>query len=77
MEKMYDAILDMRDQDSPIPMIRTRETLELLSSGEVLKVMTNRESAVKNIKTMIANSSFALIECCKEADSNTFYIQKP
>lgn len=77
MEKKYHAILDLRNQDSPIPMIRTKETLDLLASGDVLKVVTNRESAVKNIKTMLANNAYLLIELSKEAENNTFYIQKP
>lgn len=77
MDKRYHAMLDMRNQDSPTPMIRTKETLDLLSSGDILKVITNRESAVKNIRTMINNSAFVLLELSKEADSNVFYIQKP
>lgn len=78
MEKKYHVMLDVRNQDSPIPMIRTKETLDLLTSGDVLKVVTNRESAVKNIKTMLSNSSaYLLIELTKEAEDNTFYIQKP
>jgi len=77
MEKKYDVLLDLRNQDSPIPMIRTKETLDLLASGDVLKVVTNRESAVKNIRTMIANSAFVLVDVNKENENNTFYIQKP
>jgi tRNA 2-thiouridine synthesizing protein A len=77
MEKRYDVLLDVRNQDSPIPMIRTKETLNLLSSGDVLKVMTNRESAVKNINTMIASNAFLLMEQTKEAQDYVLYIQKP
>jgi tRNA 2-thiouridine synthesizing protein A len=43
MEKKFDVMLDVRNQDSPIPMIRTKETLDLLTSGTVLKSLPTRK----------------------------------
>jgi len=72
----YQAQLNLGDVDSPIPMIRTKETLDLLSANDVLKVTVARDSAVKNIKTLIANNTFELLQEGKEADQFVLWIKK-
>jgi len=48
MSHHYDVLIDMRHEDSPIPTIRAKEVLDQLASGETLKVITSKESTVKN-----------------------------
>lgn len=72
----YQAQLNFGDADSPIPMIRTKETLDLLSANDVLKVTVARDSAVKNIKTLIANNTFELLQEAREADQYVLWIKK-
>lgn len=72
----YQAQLNLGDADSPIPMIRTKETLDLLSANDVLKVTVARDSAVKNIKTLIANNTFELLQEAREADQYVLWIKK-
>lgn len=76
MEISYQAQLNLGDADSPIPMIRTKETLDLLSVNDVLKVTVVRDSAVKNIKTLIAHNTFELLDETKEADQYVLWIRK-
>jgi len=76
MSHHYDILLDVRHEDSPIPTIRAKEVLDGLASGEVLKVITSKESTVKNIRTLIANNPFDLVEHNKDHEGFVFLIKK-
>lgn len=76
MNHHYDVLLDVRHEDSPIPTIRAKEILDSLASGKVLKVMTSKESTVKNLRTLIANNPFNLIEHNKSNEDFIFFIEK-
>ncbi|PPC82908.1 MAG: SirA family protein [Methylotenera sp.] len=72
----FDTILDVRHEDSPIPTIRTKETLDTLPLGTILKVITSKESTVSNIRTLIANNPFTLLNELKNEEGFVFFIQK-
>lgn len=72
----YQANINVSTEDSPIPMIRTKELLDLLSSGDVLKVTVGRESAVKNIRTLISNNPYELIKINNLKDEFVLFIKK-
>lgn len=76
MNKDYDVLLDVRDEESPVPTIRTKEILDGLAPGKILKVITSKESTVKNIRTLVANNSFHLIEYTINDEGFVFLIQK-
>ena len=72
----FDSVLDVRHEDSPIPTIRTKEVLDTLAPGSVLKVITSQESTVKNIRTLVTNNPFTLVQEQKTAEEFIFFIQK-
>lgn len=72
----HDAVLDVRHEDSPIPTIKTKEVLDSLSAGDVLKVITSKESTVKNIRTLVANNSYTLLKESKNEEGFVFLIEK-
>lgn len=76
MEMNYQAQLNLGDAESPVPMIRTKETLDLLSVNDILKVVVMRESAVQNIKTLVSNNPFELLSLSKENNQYTMMIKK-
>lgn len=76
MSQHYDVLLDVRHEDSPIPTIRAKEVLDGLASGDILKVITSKESTVKNIRTLIANNPFDLVEHNKDHEGFVFLIKK-
>jgi TusA-related sulfurtransferase len=76
MSHHYDVLLDVRHEDSPVPTIRTKEVLDGLASGKILKVITSKESTVKNIRTLVANNPFHLIEHTINDEGFVFFIQK-
>jgi len=76
MTMNFDTVLDVRHEDSPIPTIRTKEALDALPLGNVLKVITSKESSVRNIRTLVANNPFTLLQELKKAEDYIFFIQK-
>lgn len=76
MTVQYDIELDVRHEDSPVPTIRTKETLDTMASGDILKVITGKESTVKNLRTLVANNPFELLSCTSVAENFIFLIKK-
>ena len=76
MSRHYHVLLDVRDEDSPVPTIKAKHALDNIASGEVLKLITSKESTVRNIKTLTANNPFNLIEHSKCDEGFVFYIEK-
>lgn len=76
MEISYQAQLALGNTESPLPMIQTKEVLDLLSQGEVVKISVERESAVSNIKTLIANNPYELIKLSKEQNQYVLFVKK-
>jgi tRNA 2-thiouridine synthesizing protein A len=72
----YDFILDVSNEQSPIPVIRTSELLNVMPTGSILKVVVNKEAAVKNIKTLIANQPYELLNNTNDLSAFELYIKK-
>ncbi|MFA7351111.1 MAG: sulfurtransferase TusA family protein [Methylotenera sp.] len=72
----FNVMLDVTSDESPVPTIRTKETLDTLASGEVLKVVTSKESTVRNIRTLVANNPFELLDNVKNEEGFVFLIKK-
>jgi len=72
----FNSVLDVRNEDSPIPTIRTKEALDALPSGDILKVITSKESTISNIRTLVANNQFTLLQELKNEEGFVFLIQK-
>jgi tRNA 2-thiouridine synthesizing protein A len=72
----YNVLLDATQDDCPIPVIRTKEVLDTMGEGEVLKVVTTREGTIKNIRTFVSNNHYKLLKQFKENEHIHFYIEK-
>jgi len=72
----YSVLLDVRHEESPVPTIRAKEVLDTLAPGDILKVITSKESTVKNIRTLVANNPFSLIQELKNDEGFVFFILK-
>jgi len=72
----YDLLLDVTQQECPLPTIKTKQALDTLPAGAVLKVLTDREGAVRNIHTFAKSNSYALFYESKTEQGYTLYIQK-
>lgn len=72
----YDVLLDSTDEDCPIPIIRTKEMLDSMSAGAVLKLVSGREGTVRNIRTFVKNNACELLQESRDAGEYNFFIKK-
>lgn len=72
----HDVLLDLSGLESPIPMIRTKETLDSMLPGQVLCVVTTQRSTIKNIRTLVANNPYELVQFASQNQAYTFIIRK-
>ncbi len=71
-----DFILDVRGECCPYPLIRTKEQVERLQKGEILKVIADDSVAPQNIDAWAKKSGNRLL--LLEQDGNIFiiYVEK-
>lgn len=62
----YDVLLDATQHDCPVPTIQTKDALDMMPSGQILKVITSKAGTVRNIRTFVANNHCELL-----SESNT------
>ncbi len=72
----YDMTIDASNDECPLPTIRTKEVLDNMSAGKVLRLLTSKEGTVKNIRTFVANNSCELLSESRNAQGYVFYIRK-
>jgi len=60
----------------PEPVFRTRQELDKLDVGEVLKVVADDPAAEEDIPRLVKRLGQQLVEMCKEKDQFHFVIKK-
>lgn len=73
----YNVLLDATQDDCPIPTIKTKELLDEMASGAVLKVVTSKEGTIRNIRTFVNNNHYELVREIRAEEGFQFYIRKP
>jgi len=76
MKTDYDVLLDATHDDCPIPTIKTKQVLDGMHPGAVLKVITSKEGTIRNIRTFVKNNHYELVHETKSAKGFHFYIKK-
>lgn len=76
MNHAYDVLVDARDEDCPIPTIRTKEALDAMPPGAVLKLVTGKEGTLRNIRVFASNNPCEVLSEIRDADGFVFYIRK-
>ncbi|OGS91722.1 MAG: hypothetical protein A2X75_05215 [Gallionellales bacterium GWE2_58_10] len=72
----YNVLLDATQDDCPIPTIRTKEMLDEMAAGTVLKVVTSKEGTIRNIRTFVNSSHCELVCETRATEGFHFYIRK-
>ena len=76
MDINYDVLLDAMEDDCPVPIIKTKEMLDKMESGAVLKIVTSKEGTINNIRTFVKNNPYELVREIRATDNFQFYIKK-
>ncbi len=65
-----DAILDVKGEIRPIPLIRTKKQIDQMARGKILKVVANTPEATRNIDAWTIKSDGRILGV--ENQGNTF-----
>jgi tRNA 2-thiouridine synthesizing protein A len=72
----FDAELDARGLNCPLPILRTKKKLAELTSGQVLKISATDPSAVKDFQMFSKQTGHQLLEHTDAGKEFVFFMQK-
>lgn len=75
-EIMADAELDCLGLYCPLPISMTKEEIEILEVGQVLKVVADDPAAEEDIKRWAKRAGHSMLKFDKEGTVLTFYIKR-
>jgi TusA-related sulfurtransferase len=75
-EPTYDAELDCVGQYCPMPIAMTKEGIEKIDIGQVLKVEADDPAAEEDIKRWAKRTGHEILKFEKEGTLLTFYIKR-
>ena len=76
MSVKHDILLDATDEDCPMPTVRSKNALDTMNSGQILKLISNKKGSINNIRTLVANNPYKLLSESKSEDGFVFLIKK-
>ncbi len=75
-EIIPDAVLDVRGEACPYPLIRTKKQVDHMNSGEILKVIANDPVAPQNIDAWTKKSGDRILRVENEGNTFIIYVKK-
>ena len=72
----FDQELDTRGLSCPLPILKTKKSLNGLASGQVLKVVATDPGSVKDMQAFSRQTGHALLEAAEENHTYVFYMRK-
>lgn len=68
--------LDARGLNCPLPILRTKKSLNVLKAGDTLKVVATDPGSVKDIAAFCDQTGHALLSSAQSPDGYEFLIRK-
>ena len=72
----FDRELDARGLSCPLPILKTKKTLNELASGQVLKVIATDPGSVKDMQAFANQTGNPLLSSTAENKDYVFFLQK-
>ena len=72
----FDQELDTRGLSCPLPILKTKKSLNGLSPGQVLKIVATDPGSVKDMQAFARQTGHALISSSEENKEFVFYMRK-
>ena len=72
----FDKELDARGLSCPLPILKTKKSLNELASGQVLKIVATDPGSVKDMEAFANQTGHALVESSTEDKTFVFYMKK-
>jgi tRNA 2-thiouridine synthesizing protein A len=72
----YDKELDARGLQCPLPIVKTKKSLNELASGQVLKVVSTDSGSVKDMQAFATQTGNPLLETETHGKEYVFFLRK-
>jgi len=72
----FDKELDARGLSCPLPILKTKKSLNELTSGQVLKIVATDPGSVKDFDAFANQTGHALLSSTVEDKNFIFYMKK-
>jgi len=72
----FDQELDTRGLSCPLPILKTKKSLNDLQSGQVLKIVATDPGSVKDMQAFSKQTGNALLSSNEENKTFVFYMRK-
>lgn len=72
----YDLELDARGLNCPLPILRAKKSIQSLSSGQVLRIVSTDPGSVKDFEAFCKQTGNELIESAQDGGEYAFNIRK-
>jgi tRNA 2-thiouridine synthesizing protein A len=72
----FDKELDARGLNCPLPILRTKKSLNEMTSGQVLKIMATDPGAVKDFQAFAKQTGNELLSSAEAEKIFTFFMKK-
>ena len=72
----FDKELDARGLSCPLPILKTKKSLNELTSGQVLKIVATDPGAVKDFDAFANQTGHALLSSTVEDKNFIFFMKK-
>jgi tRNA 2-thiouridine synthesizing protein A len=72
----FDKELDARGLACPLPIVKTRKSLNELSTGQVLKVTATDSGSIADMKAFSEQTGNELLSSAQEGNLYVFYLKR-
>ena len=72
----FDKELDARGLNCPLPILRAKKTLNELTSGQVLKIVSTDPGSVKDFAAFAKQTGNELLSSSEAGNEYTFFMKK-
>lgn len=72
----FDQELDATGLNCPLPILRAKKSLGLLSSGQVLKIVATDPGSVKDFEAFAKQTGNELLESSEDGGKFVFFMKK-
>lgn len=75
-EIAYDLLIDVKGLQCPLPLVKTKQTLATMGSGQVLKVVATDDNTKISFSSYLKSSGDKLLRMEKYGEEIHHYIRK-
>lgn len=72
----FDQELDARGLNCPLPILRTKKTLNNMTSGQVLRIVATDPGSVRDFQAFSRQTGNELLSHAESGAEFTFYLRK-